>query len=167
MASPTKDERPRNADSRVDMRSDLPAGVTSAPPVRSSGDAGLSGPIPVSVVGSVATTTDAVQQAAYVTFVIPASTAGGPVSVQKLMPYDILRQYAYVYSADAPIVVANSQQAAQAPSNGVASGANPSGAYLPNGIWMPPVRHNEELWAANTSTTVSTRVTVLVERSIA
>lgn len=40
----------------------------------------------------------------------------------------------------------------------------PSGLYLPALTWTQPIRHNDPIWAANTSLTSACRVAVAVER---
>jgi hypothetical protein len=40
---------------------------------------------------------------------------------------------------------------------------NPAGSYLPALVWTPPIRHNDPVYAANTSAT-PTRVVFMVER---
>ena len=114
----------------------------------------------VHVTNDVATTTGATQFGAYVTFVIPPSAAGAP-SVLQILPHDPLRQYAYVQAIDAPIVIATTQEECYSLVN--IGAANPAGGYASGG-WTPPIRHNEAIYACNTSLSVSCRVVVMVER---
>jgi hypothetical protein len=115
-------------------------------------------PVKVEVVNPVATTTDATDAGNYYTVVIPASTAT-VASVAQILPRDPRRQYAYIQTIDAPIVLSTSQQDAENIANVAAT--FPTGAYA--GGWSPAIRHNEPVWACNTSTTTTCRVSVLVE----
>jgi hypothetical protein len=112
----------------------------------------------VIVDGPVATTTAATQFGAYTTFSIPAS------GVVRVLPRDPNREYAYITSVDNPVVLCNSMEAAQASANTAASVPNPQGYYLNNGSTTPPIRHNEAIYAANTSTSAASRVSVIIER---
>ena len=113
--------------------------------------------LPVRVTGPVATTTAATQFGSYETVVVPGQ------SVAQLLPHDPLRQYAYITPVDEPIVVGTTLEQVQGANNIAALVPNPSGGYIPAGITMPPIRHNEPVYCVNTSAT-QTRVTVLVER---
>ena len=114
--------------------------------------------IPVSVTNPVATTTAATEFGSYATIVLPANGNG------KVLPQDSLREYAYIIAIDADVVLSTVREEAQSPNNQAASVPVPSGGYVPKGIWTPPIRHNEAVYAANTSTSAQNRVTVLVER---
>jgi hypothetical protein len=111
----------------------------------------------VHVTNPVATSTADVQFGIYETIVL----AGG--GNQQILPRDPLRQYAYIFAVDEPVVLTTTLEASQAPSNQVALVPNPSGAYLPAATWTPPIRHNDPVYAANTSAT-PTRVVFMVER---
>jgi hypothetical protein len=117
-------------------------------------------PVAVRMVGAVSTTTDADQYGTYVTVVV--STTVNPVAL--VLPYDPMRQYAYLYSVDQDIVIATTKEQAESASNQVTSVPGPQGAYLPHGTWTPAIRHNDPVWVAATSAT-ATRVTVMIERS--
>ena len=82
---------------------------------------------------------------------------------QQILPRDPLRQFAYIMSVDEPVVITTTLEASQATVNQVALVPNPSGAYMPALAWTPPIRHDDPVYAANTSST-PTRVVVLVER---
>jgi hypothetical protein len=94
----------------------------------------------------------------YYTVMIPASAAGIP-SVAQLLPQDAGRVVAYILPIDNAIVIATSKEQAQDPAN--VGGAYPGGTYAPPGGY--PVTHSEQVWAANTSTSGSCRVSVMVE----
>lgn len=111
----------------------------------------------VHVTNPVATTTADVQFGTYETIVLPGS------GNLQILPRDPLRQYAYIVSIDQDVVLTTTLEAAQASVNQVASVPFPSGAYLPKLSWTPAIRHNDPVYAANTSATV-TRITILVER---
>lgn len=111
----------------------------------------------VHVTNPVATTTGATQFGIYETLVIPGS------GNMQILPHDQLRQYGYIMTIDEPIVISTTLEPSQSPNNQVALVPNPSGAYLPTLSWLPPIRHNDPVYAANTSAT-PTRVVVLVER---
>ena len=113
----------------------------------------------VHVTNPVATTTDDIQYGSYATIIIPASVAGIP-SWAQLLPHDPLRQYAYIYAVDYPIVIATTLAEVQSAAN--VSGTFPNGGYLGSG-WSPPIRHNEAVYAANSSTAGPCRVVVLAE----
>ena len=113
--------------------------------------------IRVHVTNPVATTTGATQFGIYQTIVIPGSGS------QQILPHDPLRQYAYIMTVDEPVVITTTLEASQSPANQVASVPNPAGAYLPITSWTPAIRHNDPVYAANTSAT-PTRVVVMVER---
>jgi hypothetical protein len=112
----------------------------------------------VRVTNPVATTTAATHFGIYETIALPA---GGNLPV---LPRDDLRQYAYIMSIDFDVVLSTALEASQAPVNQVASVPNPSGAYLPKGMFTPPIRHNDPVYVANTSAVSPTRVVILVER---
>jgi hypothetical protein len=112
----------------------------------------------VHVTNPVKTTTGATQFGVYQTIVIPASGNG------QVLPHDPLRQYAYILSVDFDVVITTTLEASQAPNNQVASVPNPSGGYLPKGMFTPAIRHNDPVYVANTSTASPTRVVILVER---
>jgi hypothetical protein len=99
-----------------------------------------------------------VQFGIYETIVLAASGNG------QILPRDPLRQYAYVMSLDSDIVLTTTLEASQAPVNQVAGVPNPSGGYLPKGMFTPAIRHNDPVYAASTSTAAATRVVILVER---
>lgn len=122
-------------------------------------ESGQLAPIQVEVVNAIATTTDADQSGSYSTFV--TSTTSNPVLL--IAPYDPFRQYAYIYSADEPVVISTVKEQAEAAANQTASVPNPQGAYLPAGTWTPAIRHNDAIYVAATSST-ATRVTVMIER---
>lgn len=113
----------------------------------------------VHVTNPVATSTADVQFGIYETIVLPGS------GNQQILPHDPLRQYAYLMSVDEPIVITTTLEASQAPVNQVALVPFPSGAYMPALAWTPPIRHNDPVYAANTSAT-PTRVVLLVERGM-
>jgi hypothetical protein len=119
-------------------------------------------PVAIRIVGPVSTTTDADQYGTYVTVVV--STTINPVAL--VLPYDPMRQYAYLYSVDQDIVIATTKEQAESSANQVSSVPGPQGGYLPKTTWTPPIRHNDPVWVAATSST-PTRVTVLIERSAA
>src|SRR6185437_9163593 len=112
--------------------------------------------LPVRVTNPVATTTAATQFGSYETIVVPPGTTG------QLLPHDPLRQYAYITPVDEPIVVGTTLEQVQGANNVGATVPSPSGGYIPAGITMPPIRHNEPVYCVNTSPTTATRVTVLV-----
>src|SRR6185437_2281379 len=114
--------------------------------------------IHVIVDGPVATTTAATQYGAYTTFVLPAS------GVARVLPLDPDREYAYITSIDNPIVLCNTLEAAQSAANTVANVPNPQGYLLSTGSTTPAIRHNEAVFAANTSTSTASRVSVITER---
>jgi hypothetical protein len=146
-------DRPRNPDKRLDWADQ----ETAQPAPERSPEV-----VPSVKVHTERTviTAENVKYGSYATYVLAASSGPNPNVIQ-LLPQDGLRQYAYVCPVDAPIVVATTQAEAQAAANIAA--ANPSGAYFPVG-WSVPIRHREALWAANTSASASTRITVVVER---
>lgn len=84
------------------------------------------------------------------TVVIPAG--GATLAVKAI----ILGTVGAVYTAQVNATPVAPAAASVAP--------NPQGSYLPAGTTTPPIRHNEAVYAANTSTTTATRVTVMVER---
>ena len=116
-------------------------------------------PVPVEVIGSVATNTNDIQFANYYSVTIPASTAT-VTQVGNLLPRDLKRQYAYIMTLDQPIVLSTEKQVAQAVTN-----VGTSAPSIPVNMWTPAIRHNEAVYAANTSTSASTRVLVMVEMS--
>jgi hypothetical protein len=116
--------------------------------------------IPVHMPGPVATT-DSVTQGSYATLYIPASTATS-VAVEKILPADPTRQYAYVLALTETVILATSRGEAQSIANLAAQ--LPTGASSPSGTWSPPIRHKEAIWAANTSTSSPALVSVIVER---
>jgi hypothetical protein len=119
--------------------------------------------IKVKVIGAVATTTGDDQYGIYSTIVIPPSTATG-VSYVQVLARDKLRQYAYLQPIDEPIVITTALEMVQSLNNVVAAVPVPSGAYVSALAMTPPIRHNDPVWAANTSTSTATRVVVYIER---
>jgi hypothetical protein len=117
----------------------------------------------VRVIGSVKTSTGDDQFGTLATIVIPPSAAGAP-SYAQVLGRDPLRQYAYLTAIDEPVVLTTALEQAQSASNVVALVPIPDGLYLPAGTTTPPIRHNDPVWAVNTSLTTATRVTVSVER---
>lgn len=112
----------------------------------------------VHVTNPVETTTGGTQFGIYETIVLVAS------GNTQVLPHDPLRQYAYIMSVDFDVVLATTLEQAQASVNQVAAVPNPSGGYLPKGMFTPAIRHNDPVYAANTSAASPTRVVVLVER---
>jgi hypothetical protein len=112
----------------------------------------------VHVTNPVATTTGATQFGVYETIVIPAA------SVQQVLPRDPLRQYAYITAVDAPVVLSVTQEQAQSTQNLAALVPFPQGAYLQATMTTPPIRHNDPVYAVNTSAAAACRVVVYVER---
>jgi hypothetical protein len=112
----------------------------------------------VHVTNPVETTTGATQFGVYETIVIP------PATVQQVLPRDDLRQYGYITAVDAALVIGTTLEQVQGSNNLVASTPFPSGAYLPLGATTPPIRHNDPVYAVNTSATLNCRVVVLIER---
>jgi hypothetical protein len=119
--------------------------------------------IKVKVVGAVATTTGDDQYGMYSTIVIPPSSATA-VSYVQILARDKLRQYAYLQPIDEPIVITTAFEMVQSLNNVVAAVPVPSGAYVPALAMTPAIRHNDPVWAANTSTSTATRVVVYIER---
>lgn len=115
--------------------------------------------VKVHVTNPVATTSAATEFGAYSTWVLAPGASGVEV-----LPHDPRRQYAYLYSADNPIVISTMLEQAQSAGNVAATVSSPQGAYIPNGVWTPPIRHNEGVYVTNTSPTLACRVTVLSER---
>lgn len=96
----------------------------------------------------------------YQTVIIPASTSS-VASVVQILPRDPTRGYAYIQPIDAPIVISTSKEEAQSIAN--VGGTFPSGGFIGTGF-APPIRHKEAMWACNTSTSTSCRVSVMTER---
>jgi hypothetical protein len=61
-----------------------------------------------------------------------------------------------VYHAEIILTPVNASPAVAAP--------NPNGVYLPAGDTCPPIRHNDPVWAVNTSLLLPSRVSIYVER---
>jgi hypothetical protein len=100
---------------------------------------------------------------AYYTVVIPASTAGQPASTAQLLPRDDHRVRAWVQPIDGPIIVAQKAEIVESPQN--VGGAYPSGAYGPAGGYL--ITGRDALVAANPSTTISCRVSIMTETGAA
>jgi hypothetical protein len=114
-------------------------------------------PVPVSAETPLPVISAPAQHAVYTTVTIPASTSTVP-SVRQLLPRDYNRQVAFINPIDAAIVISNSKEGAQDPQN---LGTYPSGTYTNGG--SPPIRNSEPVWAMNTSTSTSCRVSIIVE----
>src|ERR1700735_739994 len=112
----------------------------------------------VHVTNAVETTTGATQFGVYETIVIP------PATVQQILPRDDLRQYAYITAVDAALVIGTTLEQVQGSNNLTALTPFPSGAYVVSGATTPPIRHNDPVYAVNTSATVNCRVVVMIER---
>lgn len=109
-------------------------------------------PVPVDIIGG--------EGAIWSTRVIPA---GGAV---RILPTDPMRRNAIVMAIDNPIVLCQTQELAQAAANTATGTPYPTGFYLPSsGNNAVPLRARGEVWAANTSASATTRVSILVERS--
>jgi hypothetical protein len=114
--------------------------------------------VPVRHEGPVRTLRAASRTAAYSTVTLPASATLAP-GVAQLLPRDDERVIAWILPIDGPIIIAPSKEQAQDPSN--IGGTYPSGAYAPAGGY--PVTHREQVWACNPSTTITCRVSVMIE----
>jgi hypothetical protein len=86
-----------------------------------------------------------------------------PGAIRELLPQDPTRRTAFLMSIDQDIVLAANKDLAGNAQNQVASVPYPVGGYLPK-LTLLPLTNRGLLWAANTSTSVATRVTVIVER---
>jgi hypothetical protein len=120
--------------------------------------------VPVRVVGVVETSTGADQFGIYQTFTIPASSAAAIVpSFEQVLARDPLREYAYILPIDGAAIVTTSLENLSTPNN-IGTLNLPQGAWIPQGVTTPPIRHNDPVWVANPSTSAPLHVSVLVER---
>jgi hypothetical protein len=120
--------------------------------------------VPVRVVGVVETSTGADQFGVYQTFAIPATAAGAIVPASdQVLARDPLREYAYILPIDGAAIITTSFENLSTPNN-IGTLNLPQGAWIPQGVTTPPIRHNDPVWVANPSTSQVLHVTVLIER---
>jgi hypothetical protein len=141
-------DQPRNYDRRM---------PENAPEGESAVTAELPGMMPIPVV---VITAEPLTQCSYFTVVIPASSGTVPQTVT-LLNQDPDRLHAYISAIDQPVVISTELSEAQSPAN--IGAAVPAGAFVQTG-WSPVIRHQQPVYAANTSSSASTRVSVVVER---
>jgi hypothetical protein len=82
---------------------------------------------------------------------------------RRLLPRDERREQAQILAVDADIVIAESEEMASNANNQVAGVPQPIGFYLSKGLLLP-VRNQDAVWVANTSSSSANRVSVLIER---
>lgn len=110
-------------------------------------------PVPVTGLLRVATSDEAV----YRTTTLPPSQA------RQLVPQDPHRYLFYVLAVDNPVVLCATKELAQDAANQATGVPAPTGFYLPAGIPVP-LRSKGLVWAANTSASATSRISVIIER---
>lgn len=86
-----------------------------------------------------------------------------PSAMRQLLPQDPQRYRALVLAVDNDVILCDTKDLASSPNNSVANVPNPDGFYLPKGVPLP-LANKGLVWVVNTSSSASTRVSVVIER---
>lgn len=100
-------------------------------------------------------------EAVYATLVL------APGAARQLLPQDPARVRALVLAVDNAVVLCATKELAQAAANQVNNVPYPAGMYLPVATVPTELRSTGLVWAANTSTTASSRISICTERNAA